>query len=222
MPVESPRPGYAMTSAPCLIETMRREQGKITLLPAHLQRLAASSKALGYAWNMYTVQAQIEQHCADLNPRQTFRVRLLLAPDGGCQITSAPLAPTPEPVRIVLAPEPLVADSLWLVHKTTHRPWYAPVQAWLTQHPDIFDVIVSNPQGEVCEGSRSNIYAQNDEGLWLTPPLACGLLPGVQRQALLDSGQAHETRLTPAELRAARALRVSNALRGWLDAHLSD
>lgn len=166
------------------------------------------------------MRAQIEQHCTHLDQQQTYRVRLLLAPDGHCQITTAPLAPTPEPVRVVLTPEPLVADLLWLTHKTTHRPWYAPAQTWLTQHPDVFDVIVSNPQGEVCEGSRSNIYVQNDQGLWLTPPLACGLLPGVQRQALLDAGRAHEARISPADMRAAPALRVSNALRGWLDARL--
>lgn len=220
MPVESPRPEVVITSTPYLIETMRWEQGRIALLSGHLQRLAASSKALGYACDALAVQAQIEQHCTELDAQQVFRVRLLLGPDGHCQITTAPLPPTPEPVHIVLAPEPLVADLPWLAHKTTHRPWYAPAQTWLAQHPDVFDVIVSNLQDELCEGSRSNIYMQNDRGLWLTPPLSCGLLPGVQRQALLDAGRVHEARLSPAELRAAPALRVSNALRGWLDARL--
>lgn len=220
MSVESPRPEVAMTSTPCLIETMRLERGRITLLPGHLRRLATSSTTLGYVCDVSEVQAQIEQHCADLDPQQLFRVRLLLASDGHYQITTTPLASTPQPVQIVLQPEPLSADLLWLAHKTTHRPWYEPAQAWLAQHPDIFDVIVSNPRGELCEGSRSNIYVQNDQGLWLTPPLTCGLLPGVQRQALLDAGQVREARLSPADMRSASALRVSNALRGWLDARL--
>lgn len=220
--MESPRSGCAMTNAPHLIETMRWERGRIALLPGHLRRLATSSAALGYVWDAHTVQTQIAQHCTGLDPQRTFRVRLLLAPDGQCEITTTALAPTPEPVRILLASEPLIADFLWLGHKTTHRPWYADAQDQLAGRPDIFDVIFSNPQGEVCEGSRCTIYAQDVQGLWLTPPLACGLLPGVQRQALLDAGQVREARISPEELRHAPALRVSNALRGWLDAHLVD
>lgn len=211
-----------MTSEPCLIETMRVAQGQIALWPGHLQRLASSSAALGYVWDAARVQAQVQQQCAKLNRQDLFCVRLLLARDGQCRIETSALAPTPSPVRIVLAPEPLSADAddLWLRHKTTHRPWYACAQTWLAQHPDVFDVIVSNSHGELCEGSRSNIYVLDEHGHWLTPPVECGLLPGVQRQALLARGQAREARLSPEDLRTAPAVRISNALRGWLDAHL--
>lgn len=218
--MESARPGHTMINAPSLIETMRLEHGQIALLSGHLRRLTASSATLGYACDAPAVQAQILERCAELDPHQSFRIRLLLARDGHCQISATPLDPTLEPVHIVLQPKPLSADLLWLAHKTTHRPWYEPIQIWLTEHPNIFDVIVSNPQGELCEGSRSTVYVQNDQGFWLTPPLNCGVLPGVQRQALLDAGQVREATLSPADMRAASALRVSNALRGWLDARL--
>lgn len=219
--MESPHPEHTMTDEPSLIETMRLEQGQIALWPGHARRLAASSAALGYAGDMRAVQAQVEERCAGLS-QGVFRVRLLLARDGHCQIDATPLAPTPTPVRIRFDPEPLFADLSWLAHKTTHRPWYAPAQAWLAEHPDFFDVIYGNPQGELCEGSRSTLYVRDERGRWLTPPLDCGVLPGVQRQALLDAGEAHEATLTSADLRGAPALRVSNALRGWLDACLVD
>ncbi|MBV6273019.1 aminotransferase class IV [Alcaligenaceae bacterium CGII-47] len=212
--MESPR------SEPCLIETMRFAQGHIALWPGHLQRLATSSAALGYVWAPHHVQAQVAQQCARLDKQEVFRIRLLLARDGQCQIEASPLPPTSCPVRIALAPEPLIAEALWLRHKTTHRPWYAAAQTWLAQNPDIFDVIYSNPQAQLCEGSRSNIYLSDGAGHWLTPAPDSGLLPGVQRQALLDAGLVREARLSAEDLRTASAIRVSNALRGWLDANL--
>jgi len=39
----------------------------------------------------------------------------------------------------------------------------------------------------------------------------------VQRQALLDAGLAQEAVLSRKDLLDARRLRISNALRGWLD-----
>ena len=121
----------------------------------------------------------------------------------------------------VLGPEAVLeADDPWLRHKTTHRPRFAAAQRWLRAHPDHFDLIFGNAAGDLCEGSRSTIYVRDAAGAWLTPPLASGLLPGVKRQALLDDGAVREARLSLADLRQAPALRVSNALRGCLDARL--
>ena len=52
----------------------------------------------------------------------------------------------------------------------------------------------------------------------MTPPLDCGLLAGVMRAELLESGAITERRITVAELRAAPRLWVINAVRGWVDA----
>ncbi len=164
-------------------------------------------------------------------PVKAWRIRLLLAADGELSLESTPLPATPTPVRIALAsdvlkadPEPAVLhpDTFWLRHKTMHRPWFTAAQRWLQAHPDHFDLIFGNTLGELCEGSRSNIYVRTEDGQWLTPPVACGLLPGVQRQALLDQGAVREAPLSLNDLRQAPALRISNALRGWLDARLSE
>lgn len=219
MPVESTRAAQAVTD-PHLIETMRFENGRIALWSGHLSRLQTSSAALGFAWRPRTVGEYVLRHCADLDPGTVWRVRLLLARDGSCHIESSILAPTPAPVRLALAPQPISADIQWLMHKTTHRSWYGPAESWLREHHDVFDVIHTNPNGEITEGSRSNIYVQDGHGAWLTPPIESGLLPGVQRQALLDEGRVRIATLSTQDLRSASALRVSNALRGWLDARL--
>lgn len=154
-----------------------------------------------------------------------WRARLLLAPDGRVTLDVQPLPPTASPVGIALARDagveaPERMGHRYLPHKTTHRPWFAAAQGWLQAHPQYFDLIFCDAHGDVCEGSRCNLYVQDEQARWLTPPLACGLLPGVQRQWLLEHGLVQEARLSSADLRAAPALRVSNALRGWLDARL--
>jgi len=203
-----------------LIETLRVAPGpSIPLLDLHLHRLRRSCDALHYPWPAVLPQA-IATHLATLNPRETYRLRILLNPAGGHSLQSQVLPDTPTPVRVVLAPGALNADPDWIRHKSTHRPWYARASDWLQRHPHVFDVLYCNARDEVCEGARTNIYIRDARGRWLTPPLHCGLLAGVQRQALLNQGLVREAVITRAQLLGAQHIRVSNALRGWMDAQL--
>jgi len=61
-------------------------------------------------------------------------------------------------------------------------------------------------------------------GRWLTPPLSCGLLPGVMRSVLLDDPQwqIEEAVITRDMLARADAIMLCNALRGVLPAVLPD
>jgi 4-amino-4-deoxychorismate lyase len=202
-----------------LIETLRVEPaGKLPLLAWHERRLRTSCSTLGYRMPAIDLAELLTWHTRTMDASMTYRLRLLVARDGSYTIESHPLPITQTPVRLYLHPEPLAADKLWLAHKTTHRPWYDEAQQWLATHPAYFDVLYANSDDLASEGSRSNIYIQDDQGQWLTPGLESGLLPGVQRQALIDQGLAREARLSRSDLLQAKSLRVSNALRGWLDA----
>lgn len=214
---------YAMTERQNiqLIETMRVEpDGTLPLLACHMRRLAASCQALGHAQPGAALDAALRQHIAGLDADQTHRLRLLLSQDGSFTLTSSVLRGTQEPVKLALQADVLQADHAWLQHKTTHRPWYDAAQTWLAENPSFFDLVFCNAHNQVCEASRSNVYIQDASGRWLTPPLSCGLLPGVQRQALLDQGRVELAVISRQDLFDAPAVRVSNALRGWLAAEL--
>ena len=74
----------------------------------------------------------------------------------------------------------------------------------------------------INEGARSNLFVREGQRL-LTPPVRCGLLPGVLRATLLDRGEASEAVLSLADIKAASRegrLRVGNALRGLMPATL--
>lgn len=47
------------------------------------------------------------------------------------------------------------------------------------------EAVFLNTQGQVCEGTISNIFWLKDRHLF-TPGLACGLLPGIARQKVID------------------------------------
>lgn len=193
----------------------------IPLMAWHRTRLEKSCHELGYTWPGGEIWSSIQQHLQQLDIGGEFRLRILLERTGRYLIEASALPATPDLVRLYISADALDAGDPWLQHKTTHRPGYAAAQEWLNKNSDAFDLVFINQYDQLCEGSRSNIYIENDVGHWITPPLSCGLLPGVQRQALLDCGLAQEGLLTRKDLLTARAIRVSNALRGWVAASLA-
>jgi para-aminobenzoate synthetase/4-amino-4-deoxychorismate lyase len=100
-----------------------------------------------------------------------------------------------------------------LFHKTTYRPVYGDAfKAAIEAGFD--DVLFLNSRGEVTEGAISNIFVEKN-GRWLTPPVECGLLPGVYRRYLLDTKPGIEERVIHIEdLRQADAIYLTNAVRG--------
>ena len=78
----------------------------------------------------------------------------------------------------------------------------------------IDEVVFLNERGEVCDGSITTVFFDRGAGL-RTPPLACGLLPGVLRA---EMGCAEEV-LMGTDLGRVR-LWVGNALRGLIRAEM--
>ena len=83
--------------------------------------------------------------------------------------------------------------------------------------PGVFDTVLWNEAGEITECTFGNIAALLD-GRWTTPPLACGLLPGVGRAVALRQGRVTEAVLRVDDVPRVQAWAFINSLRGWLDA----
>ncbi|RJG03145.1 chorismate-binding protein [Noviherbaspirillum sedimenti] len=203
-----------------LLETMQASAAGCPYLERHLQRLRASARYFGFAWDEPALREQVRQAFAQLAPGP-HRLRLALSQDGRASIQTAPLTPLAEPVKVLLAAQAMRSDDLFLRHKTTLRQTYD--AAWKqAEAQGAFDMLFHNEAGELTEGARSSLFIKL-HGRWLTPPVTAGLLPGVMRAVLLDdpAWQAAEARITLADLRAAEEIVVCNALRGALRATLS-
>ncbi len=70
-----------------------------------------------------------------------------------------------------------------------------------------------NTKGQVAEGATSNIFAVI-QGEVVTPPVSCGLLPGVMRDFALRVTGAKERPLSPEELMQADEVFLTNSLMG--------
>jgi para-aminobenzoate synthetase/4-amino-4-deoxychorismate lyase len=188
-------------------------------LQLHLDRLADSADYFGFACDLAAIRTALEVHAKQFAygpPRSPRRVRLLLDALGKFEITDEVLPEGGEAKRIArvcIAPERTDPTDAMLYHKTTHRPLYTP--AFEQAAREGFDeVLFLNLREEVTEGAISNVFVEKD-GRWSTPPVECGLLPGVFRRHLLGARpEIRERVLTLDDLRRADAVYLANAVRG--------
>lgn len=204
-----------------LFETMyaTREHGARNL-ERHLQRLSASARYFGFAYNDSAARAYVAMACNMMAPATPTRLRLALNQAGAFAVQQGVLAPLAEPVRVLLSGDAIDSGALFLRHKTNLRARYD--AAWrAAEAQGAFDMLFFNQRGELAEGGRSSVFVKL-EGRWYTPPLASGLLPGVMRAAMLDdpAWNAAERVISREMLAQAEDIVVCNALRGALRAVL--
>ena len=195
-----------------LIETMLWDNGLVRF-DLHMQRLEDSAAYFGFVFNRDAIAAKLQQSCVALTPHTHHRVRLLLSISGDVTVNVTEASLPASSLRVRLASQPVSSADLFLRHKTTHRQFYEDQLA--AAHRDGFDeVIFLNERGEVTEGAISNVFIRID-GRLFTPPLSCGVLPGVFRRYLLQTDSTAEERIFPVNgLQSADAVYLCNSLRG--------
>ena len=197
-----------------LLETLALEEGRLRHVADHLARLQQAAAHFSIPWNAGAVH-QCLQALADGHSQGLWRVRLLLGAAGQPRAEAFALQPTPQPVRLQLARSPLTeAHSEFVRFKTTRRAHYA---AFAPTETGVFDTVLWNEAGEITEGSFGNIAMLLD-GRWVTPPLSCGLLPGVGRAVALREGRVQEAVVRLEDVHRVEAWAFVNSLRGWLAA----
>ena len=181
-----------------LIETVLWDGAKAPRWLLHEARLRRSARLLEWA-------------CPDVapaGPDHPARLRLTMDSAGEVEWTITALPPAKAKWRVGLASERLRSDDPWLRVKSTRREAYDRARAAL---PDGLDeVVFLNERGEVCDGSITTVFFDRGQGM-RTPPLSCGLLPGVLRAELA----CPEEVLLAEDLPLVR-LWVGNALRGLI------
>jgi branched-chain amino acid aminotransferase len=78
------------------------------------------------------------------------------------------------------------------------------------------EAILLNETGLIAEGSSSNLFCVDNNAL-LTPPIACGALPGITREVVMELAQslgikAIEAELTPEALLQAEEAFFTNSI----------
>ncbi len=220
------------TLADGLFETMRASNGVIFRLDAHLERLCIGARLLGIP-----LPPALRDHVATAARSalaagyEHASIRLTVsrgpAPPG--------LAPPPHPAPTLAlaiapftpphAPRPIVA-----MMANARRNEYALTAGVKTlaytesvvalaqaKASGADDAIFLDTAGHVSEATASNIFALVD-GTLVTPPLACGVLPGITRATVLALAPtlgiaAVERELAEPELAAASEIFLTSSIR---------
>jgi para-aminobenzoate synthetase/4-amino-4-deoxychorismate lyase len=215
-----------------LIETLLwQPDSGYWLLNEHLERLAASAAYFRYPCDQQEILTRLEKLSLDF-AASPMRVRLTLAKDGQMELNASPCPapatltwPMPEIVleelpRVIFSPESTEPSSPWLFHKTTLRELYD-TERQRTLATGYYEVLFTNIKGEVTEGSVTSIFIVQ-QGTLVTPPMECGLLPGVFRRYLLEHAPmpVREAILTRRDMEQAEAIFVGNSVRGLIRVRL--
>jgi len=194
-----------------LIETMLFTGGKIQYLKKHLQRLKASADYFIIPCSLTKIQNALKKYTTTLTGK--IRLRLLLQSDGEIILEHRPLVAvkTTRPV-IAISDYKTQSDDPFLCHKTTRRKLYDE-ECKRQVSRGYFDIIFRNEKDQITEGAISNIFIKIKEQ-YFTPPISCGLLPGIGRQIMIKKLKAREKVLTLTDLKMANKIILTNSIRG--------
>lgn len=199
---------------PCrldLLESLLLDDTGYFMLDEHLDRMEHSSVCLGFRMNRSAIEKDLLRIADSRNDRRE-KVRLTLNRDGDWRIEREEFKSFHR-VRLGLAAQPVNTPSLLLMNKTTFREHYREA---LETRPDCDDVVLWNNRGEITESTIANIVVKIG-GEWYTPPISCGLLPGVFRARLIREGSVRERKLTKDDLAQAESVALVNSVRTWMD-----
>ncbi len=194
-----------------LLESLLWDNGCF-LLEEHLKRLQGAAEYFAFNIDIEKIRKRLLKETSNLTGR--FKIRLLVDEKGGVSIEKQPLIniESSEPWRVCLAGSMINSQDLFLYHKTTNRSVYEHAKSTAG---DCDDVILMNERGQITESTMANIVVEKD-GRRLTPPVQCGLLPGVFREHLLNNGMIEEHVIMPDDIRKADNVFLINSVRKWI------
>jgi para-aminobenzoate synthetase/4-amino-4-deoxychorismate lyase len=206
-----------------ILESMLFTRNVFLYRREHCSRMAEAAQYFGYPFDRKRWDAIIAAIKTRLRSHgNASKVRILLDSTGVLSWdyeAIRPLAGAGTPI-VLLSKTPVRTGSPFLFHKTTIRPWYDKAMQ-LVRSGACFDVLHTNERGELTEGARTNLFV-TIRGILYTPPVECGLLPGVLRKRLLASKKCAERVLRPADFRKAEAVYCGNSVRGLVRVRTQD
>jgi len=188
-----------------LITTGEISQKSLLFEEQHLERLTKASRYFAYPFNPEELRQKIEEECQACDSHQDYRLRIILSKSGEMELSRqilTSLSPTFCKAKLCLQEADL--NQSFTYFKTTHRPHLS-----LGEQEKIYH----NKSGELLETSIGNLVLKI-AGKFYTPPIRLGILPGIYRQHLLETGQVKEKIMTLEDLNQAEAIYGCNAVRG--------
>ena len=192
-----------------LIETMLWKPGTgVKLLKYHIKRMKSSADFFDLEFSEKNALNLINS----VSSSSLLKLRLLLKQNGLLILEKYPFVNISKNkiLKIKLSLNKTHSSNLFLRHKTSIRDAYDNARKNIN---DCDDVLLWNENDEVTEGTIYNI-AIFKNNKWLTPSLDSGLLNGVMRQSMIESGKLEECKITISDLKKANEIKLFNSVQG--------
>jgi len=212
-----------LPSAVGVFESMLLKDNIVLRQDAHFGRLSKSAENLGIPYNLDEIEFLLQEYIHNAKDLKIglWKIRAALSASGKLNIKHSKLEDIIEN-NVVFWANDLIgrtsgvtnSNDPLLMHKTSSRASYDMAYSEAEKNGG-FDAIFVNEKNEVTEGGRSNFIIKK-KGVMLTPPLECGLLPGIMRAELLNSGDylIREEVIKKKDVNVDTEIYLCNALRG--------
>ncbi len=203
-----------------LIETMLVSHSSIALLNYHTERLKNSSNYFRFSFveeKWMDFVRTILQNCSSY---QQYKLRITLSKQGDFDYQLTPIENTESDKIVCYSDSKISSNSVYQYFKTTNREQYDSTIAKINGSK-FYDVIFLNEREEVVEGSFNNIIIKKD-GVYYTPPILSGALPGVYRSFLIETQGVIEKVLYKEDIKNADSVFLCNAVRGRVKVIVED
>lgn len=172
--------GYGFPKAAGLFETVKTIDGKLIALNRHMRRAIDSALELGITMpSEDEIREEIKKVLIE-RPHPVGRLRLCFA-HNLFTVLHDPYIDKPEPMRLNFFSETVNGA----IHKQfPYDNRFAILEA--AQLEGFDDSILFNGKNEITETAVANVAFLID-GLWVTPPITAGLLPGVMRAIAVEN-----------------------------------
>jgi branched-chain amino acid aminotransferase len=194
-----------------VFETLCIRHGAAFARHRHMQRLVNSAAIVGVVADTARIERGIDAVLSRWGARDG-RLRVTATGGGAVIVAAHDVLPTDAVASVVVAPWPRNERSPLAAAKTTSYVDNALAFEYARDR-GATEALFLNTRDEVCEGSRTNIFAVCN-GRLLTPPLSAGCLPGVTRALILEYGGASEETLDMTRISHASEAFLTSALRG--------
>ena len=204
------------------------------LFEEHLKRLKKSAEYFLFSIDLHLIREkmiaygkslasrsssqQVRQNQSNEFNKKSYKIRLLVSHEGRVDIESNVLEENPKRYLVKIAEKPIDHSDVFLYHKTTNRD---PYKQALTVPEGYNDLLFWNRRGELTESSIANLVCEINKKL-VTPPIECGLLPGVYRNFLLSEKKIKEKKIFVKELKQISHIFLINSVRKMWEIFLDD
>ncbi|MFC4891734.1 bifunctional chorismate-binding protein/class IV aminotransferase [Pseudofrancisella aestuarii] len=210
-----------------LIESMYF-YNSFTYLDMHLNRLKETAERLFFDINIninYIVQQLLDYATENLESEKAYKVRLEYDYLGNLLLEHIEIDNSIQKLNaLIVCPEIIDSNNKLFKYKTTHhstRGFYTKMHNKYINDLQTIELLFINEKGNVTETRFHNIVIEINDKKY-TPKLADGVLDGIYRKKLIESGEVSAKSISLEELKKADKIYIINSVRGMSLAYLKD